>query len=373
MKSRTFSIAALIVVASVIVVSCRPVDRKPLSYLYTAEYHTYTGIKLLKQGKYSDAEREFQQARTLNPEFSLAQSGLSLVEAYRGDFQSAHELMVYALNCSKTKEEKVYARISAMRIFTMWRRDDRWLKDVKSQFQRAIELNVDSPAAHYFMGVAYKQGLEFDNSGRMFARVLDLNAEYVKEADREWKLIRNIMKVNPATIAGKKVAIKESITRADAAALFVNELKIDEIYERAGIKSNVRPPERLTDIDDSPIKADIEDIMAAGVKSLEPSPDGSFRPDDLVTRAVFAVMIDDILKKTAGNKRQPAGHHEEGVSPFPDLKTDHPSFSAVMKVTDRGIMHARNLTTGEFSPLGPVSGVEALLIIRKLKENLMYY
>ncbi|MBW2638245.1 MAG: S-layer homology domain-containing protein [Deltaproteobacteria bacterium] len=281
-------------------------------------------------------------------------------------------MMVYALNCAETSEEKVFARICAMRIYTMWRRDKGWLKDVKVHYQRAIGLNINSPAAHYFMGVAYKLGLEFDNAGRMFARVLDLNAEYVKEADREWKLIGNIIKVEPTTAAGRKVAIKESITRADAAALFVNELKIDEIYEIAGIKSTVQPPERVTDIDNSPMKTDIEAIMAAGVTRLEPYQDGSFRPDDLVTRAVFAMMIEDILKKTASDKSL-SPRHEGGASPFPDLKADHPSFDAVMTVTDRGIMRAKNLTTGEFSPLSPLSGVEALLIIRKLKENLMYY
>ncbi len=372
MKSRASSIATLLVFACVIVYSCRPVDRRPLSYLYTADYHTHTGIKFLRQGKYGDAEREFQQARALDPEFSMALSGLSLVKAYRGDFQSAHELMVYALNYATTDKEKVFARIAAMRIFTMWKRDGDWLHDVKMQFQRVIELNMNSPAAYYFMGMAYKLGFEFDNSGRMFARVLDLNAEYVEEADREWKLIRRVMEVEPSTVAGRKISIKESITRADAAALFVNELKIDEIYDRAGIESSERPSVRITDIDDNPMKYDIEAIIRAGVKRLEPYADGSFRPDDLVTRAVFAVMIEDILKKTSGAKRKPV-QQEEKVSPYPDLKADHPAFSAVMTVTERGIMRAKNLTTGEFSPHGPVSGVEALLIIRKLKENVMYY
>jgi len=372
MKSKSVTVPILIILAGIVVLSCRQVDRKPLSYLYTAEYHTHTGIKLLKQGKYGDAAREFQYARALQPEYSLAHSGLSLVRAYSGDFQSAHELMVYALNSAKTTEETVFARICAMRIFSMWRRDNNWLEEVKGHFQRAIELDRHSPAALYFMGVAYKLGLEFDNSGRMFARVLDRNAEYVNEADREWKLIRNVMKVKPVTMAGKRIAIKESITRADAAALFVNELKIDKIYDRAGITSIGRPSVRVSDIDDSPVKSDIEDIVMAGVERLEPYPDGSFRPDDLVTRSVFAVMIEDILKKTAGEKRE-SREDEDGVSPFPDLKADHPSFSAVMTVTERGIMRAKNLTTGEFSPHNPLSGVEALLIIRRLKENVMYY
>jgi len=55
------------------------------------------------------------------------------------------------------------------------------------------------------------------------------------------------------------------------------------------------------------------------------------------------------------------------------MKINHSSFSAETMVTDQGIMHARNLTTGEFSPFVPLSGFAALLIVRKLKENLMYY
>ncbi len=33
-------------------------------------------------------------------------------------------------------------------------------------------------------------------------------------------------------------------------------------------------------------------------------------------------------------------------------------------------MEAKNTKTGEFSPLKPMSGVEALLAVKKLKENL---
>ena len=84
------------------------------------------------------------------------------------------------------------------------------------------------------------------------------------------------------------------------------------------------------------------------------------------------MMIENILKKAAGDNSQSA-MPEEGAPPFPDLKSDHSSFSVVMTVSDKGIMRARYLTTGEFSLLGPVSGVETLLFISKLKENLMFY
>jgi hypothetical protein len=84
------------------------------------------------------------------------------------------------------------------------------------------------------------------------------------------------------------------------------------------------------------------------------------------------VMIEDKLNKNASGKNESV-RHEEGASSYSDMKADHPSFSAEMTVTDRGIMHTRNLTTGEFFPLGPLSGFAALLVVRELKENVMYY
>ena len=61
------------------------------------------------------------------------------------------------------------------------------------------------------------------------------------------------------------------------------------------------------------------------------------------------------------------------TSPFPDLRSDLPYFNAVMVVTSRGIMEAKDLSSGEFAPLGTVPGVDALLIIRKLKEELKIF
>jgi hypothetical protein len=47
-----------------------------------------------------------------------------------------------------------------------------------------------------------------------------------------------------------------------------------------------------------------------------------------------------------------------------------PYFNAAMVVTSRGIMEPRDLKTGEFAPLCPIAGVDALLIIRKIKDEL---
>jgi hypothetical protein len=217
----------------------------------------------------------------------------------------------------------------------------------------------------------------------MFAKVLDLGAEYVEEADKDWKLIRKIHKATPKTTAGKKIAIVTGITRADAAALFVEELKINELYEKKGI-SNVlsddsgktekerKPSVSAADIAGSPFENDIEIVLNTGINGLGLYPDNTFRPDELVTRASCAVMIDDVLKKIAENGET----HVNSItnrSSFTDMKNDLPYFDAVMAVTGRGLMHAENFTTGEFSPSSPISGVDALLIIKNLKEELRYF
>ena len=43
-----------------------------------------------------------------------------------------------------------------------------------------------------------------------------------------------------------------------------------------------------------------------------------------------------------------------------------------MVVTSRGIMEAKDISTGEFAPMKSVPGVDALLIIRKVKEELKF-
>ena len=352
--------------------SCAKVERKPLSYLDTPEHHTYTGISLMNQGKYPDAEREFDLAIQLNPKFSRAYGGSGLVQAYKGDFDTAFDLMKKADKYAKEKEEKIYAHVGKIRLFTMRKKKRNWLQRAYEQFENAVKLDPKSSAAYYFMGIAYKYGLEYNNAGSAFAKVLDLNDKYLEEANTEWRLVQKIQRATPGTQAGKRIALVESLTRADTAALFMEELKIDKLFERRSPETFASERKAAIDIRNHVLRNDIEGMLKIGIRGLEVYPDEAFHPDDLITRAVFAMMIEDIIIKITGNdglSREFIG----AVSPFPDLKNDHPSFNAVMMVTTRGIMQARDLTTGKFSPLAAVSGVDALLIIRKLQDELRYF
>lgn len=376
----------LVVIAmTALTIACAPKARKPVSEMDTPEHHTFTGLRLLGEAKYSEAEREFELAIELAPRYSRAHAGGALVKAYKGDFKAAFETMKKASRYAKTKEEKVFVHVGLIRLHTLSRLDKDWLNEARGEFDDAVKIDPQSSAAYYFMGLAYKTALDFNQADQMFRQVLDLNKEYVKEADGEWNLTQKIQRAMPGTVTGKKIAVLERISRADAAALFMEELKIDVLYKKRTIKTfdtSFKDPEKAKngkeglsfpkDIADHPLRVDIEGILRIGVRGLETYPDGSFHPTEFVDRAAYAMMIEDILIKVTGDNAL-ATKFIGQASPFPDLRSDLPYFNAVMVVTSRGIMKAKDFTSGEFAPLNPVPGVDALLIIRKFKEELKFF
>jgi hypothetical protein len=373
----------MIFTAVLFLISCAPKERVAESQLDTPDHHTYTGLRLLNQEKYADAQREFELAISLNAKYSKAYTGIALVNIATGNFNAAWEKLELGLKYATADEEKVFVNVGKIRYFTKSKSEKKWLKLAKEQFDEAILLDPKSSAAYYFMGVAYKEGLEFNLAGQMFTKVLELKTDYLSEADVQWNLIQKIQRAMPGTVTGKQIAILDSITRADAAALFMEELKIDVLYKkrtpktfdtsfRDPEKSKVKP-EKITakDIANNPLRADIEAILEIGVRGLEIYPDGNFHPADMVTRAAYAMMLEDILIKVSGDNAM-STKFIGSTSPFPDLRNDLPYFNAIMVVTSRGIMEAKDLTTAEFSPLGSVPGVDALLIIKKIKEELKF-
>jgi tetratricopeptide (TPR) repeat protein len=385
----------VVVAAGVLIISCGPKAQQPLSQLDTPEHHTYTGIRLLNQEKFADAGREFELALRLDPRYAKAHAGIGLVKAYQGDFTGGLESLKQAEKHVRSDEEKVFVRVGFIRVNTLshasclrigveCKPDDDWLKYSKDAFDQAVKIDPKAAAAYYFMGECYLTALDLDQAGRMFSQALNLNGEYVKEADSRWKLVQKIQRAMPGTVTGKKIALVERITRADVAALFLEELKIDVLYARRTPKTfdtAFKDPEMAkttiagrtsaTDINNHPLRADIEGIIQIGMRGLEVYPDGSFRPDERVDRATYAMMIEDILIKIAGDNAL-ATRFIGSSSPFPDLRADMPYFNAVMVVTSRGLMEAKDMVSGEFSPMGPVGGADALLVIRKMREELRY-
>ncbi len=365
--------------------ACAQAPRMAVSQLDTPPHHTYTGMKLMGHEKYADAKREFELALQLDGKYSQAHGGMALVQAHAGNNEVAQESLKKAWKYAKTKEDKLFVHVSRIRVYTQFSGEKNWLVSAQSEFDAAMKIDANHAPAYYFMGLAHKAACEFNAAGEMFAKVLALKTDYTAEADVQWHFIQKVARAMPGSATGRQIALVQRITRADAAALLMEELKVDVLYKKRTTKTfdtSFKDPQKAAradvsekptanDIGDHPLKSDMEGILKIGVRGLEKYPDGNFYPADRVTRAACAMMLEDILIKVTGDHAL-ATKFIGSTSPFPDMRSDLPYFNAVMVVTSRGIMEARDMTTGEFAPLAPVAGVDALLMIRKFKEELKF-
>ena len=316
--------------------ACGPKLRAPKVELDTPEHYVANGNKLLKAGKIDVAFREFNKAKELNTTFSPAYVGLGLVDGFRDNLINGLKTMKEAKKYAQGDEQKIAVNVGFMRLYIMGKEnvDKNWLKLVEKEFDKAILIDRAVPEPYFHMGLAYKMSYKFGQAADQFSIVLELDNGYIAEADKEYALVQKIERAMPGSKIGKKIALVEKITRADVAALFIEELKIE-----------------------------------IGIKGLQPFPDHTCKPYQTITRAEFAMMIEDILIKLTGVDDL-ATRFIGSISPFPDLRNDLPYFNAVMICTTRGIMVAKDLVTGEFDPTGPVSGADALLSIRLLNSQI---
>jgi hypothetical protein len=84
------------------------------------------------------------------------------------------------------------------------------------------------------------------------------------------------------------------------------------------------------------------------------------------------MLIEDVLARVTGEqglKTKFIGQR----SAFPDVRGDLPYFNAVQTAVTRNLMEPKNRIQGTFGPSDPVSGADALLAIRAMKDELKSY
>jgi len=367
--------------------------RKAGGHMDTPETHYKQGMKYWDQGVYDKAEEEFKLALSLDPKFAPANAGLALTTAKTAQnatdleqakdlFKKAHKLADKAKGDGKKIPQPYIAKAMVITMEHEGTPPKKWLKDVEKEYEDAIKIDPDFSETYYRRGVCYKKAYEFRDAGNDFKKVLDLNDPYTKEADVQWQLVQKIERAAPGTDIGKKIALVDQISRADIAALFVSELKIDQLVKKrrpvaqeTGFKApddprtmeteTSQPVAQATDIDEHWAKNFITDIITLDIRGLEPYPDHTFHPNDLINRGEYAMMVEDILISITGDESL-ASKHIGSESRFPDVNPSHPSYNAICNAVDKNIMDAE--MNGTFKPTKSVSGPDALLIIRKIKE-----
>jgi len=378
---KSLSLFAL-TLALVFAIGCAPKARKAGGYLDTPQSHCKEGMKYYNDGKFDKAQEEFNLATSLDAKFAPAYAGLALVMAEKGDFKEAIKL---ADKCQSLDNKIVDGFIAKAIVITKQNEGKpakQWLKDVEKEYERALKIDPQNSEVFYRRGVCYKKAYEFGKASDDFRKVLDLKKDWTREADDQWQLVQMIERAAPGTDVGKRIALVEKIGRADIAALFVSELQIDKLVEKKRPKNydnsykapgdaremkvdSLTKMADVTDISNHWAKNFISDVVDLKIRGLEPYPDHTFHPDQLVNRGEYALVVEEAIIAILHDPSL-ATKHIGGESRFPDVNPSYPAYNAICNAVDKGVMTAE--MNGEFGVSKSVSGPEALLVIRKLKE-----
>jgi hypothetical protein len=393
-KAHRLFAGALTLCATLALIAGCTKARKAGGHMDTPETHYAQGMKYWDDGDYEKAAEEFELSRSLDPKFAPAYAGLALTaahaardaddtEAMKKGFKEAHELANKAKKLGDKIPEPFIAKALVITMENEGRRPPKkWLDEVEDEYKKAIKADPDNAEAYYRRGLCYKNAYEFDKAADDFRKVLDLDKDFTGEADRAWKHVQRIQRAAPGTEVGKRIALIDQITRADIAALFVSEMNIDKLIDKrrpANDDTAFEAPEdprametettvsmaQITDMDNHWAKNFVMDIVELEIRGLEPYPDHTFHPDEPVNRGEYAMMVEDVLIAILGDESL-ATKHIGSESRFPDVNASHPAYNAVCNAVDKGVMDAA--MNGEFGLADPVSGAEALLVIRKIKD-----
>ncbi|WP_460181491.1 S-layer homology domain-containing protein [Thermodesulfovibrio sp. TK110] len=368
------------------------------------EHHYLIGMKALDDGNPELAIEKFERAIYCDEKFSKAYSGLAIAKSEKVkklqdpefkniEIERIDKDLKTAKKKAKTSQEEFDYYMAKIRSLTNLKTND-WLGETEKAYFNALDIKVDDSqlnyyqgkeAAHYFMGIAYFEIFDFEKAKDKFRAVLNSkrNGKWHEKADRAWKKADKITRAMAGITvgdAGKKIAVKDSITRADLAALLINELKIDRIFSgRIPLQSQIektKPEFVPADILNNPFKNEILTILKWKIRGLEPKYDETvkaylFKPYEVVKRGEMALILEDVLIKITGDSKIATAFFGHEKSPFPDVRTTSPIYNAVMNIVTRGIMEPE--LSGEFNPERAVDGAEAILSIRMLKQKLNIY
>lgn len=359
--------------------------RKAQSVVDSPEIHYDRGKTLYDQEKYNDARYEFQQAQSLNPKFAPAYEGMAWIHLEEGNLDGAMEMANKALDLDG---KWVLAKIVRAKVKAKQEKYEDAIKEAKNAIEDVPKSTVpDKKRAtvegYMTLGDIYKEANMYNEAQDAYSKVLEIDKTNMK-AD---KAIKDLAAYKSA-IAGQrpelqKIASQKEITRSDVAVLFALELPLQKVFREAPkpTQAGFRPPtdpvmgktdaiktgeELPPDVpQDHWARSFIQETLDKGV--LELMPDNNFHPDEKVNRAEFARLIEKFLIRYWNDSSIETKFFGQ-VSPFADVNGTSPIFNAIMTVSSRGIMPG--FDDGTFKPLGPVSGTEALNIIRNLKSKL---
>lgn len=357
--------------------------RKAQSVVDSPAMHYDRGMDLLMQGKFDDAMFEFKQAKSLDPKYAPAYEGMGWVYLEQKNYQTAETMANQALDLDG---KWVSAKLIKAKVYAGQGNYEKGIKEAQNAIKDIPKSSVPnkrqtSILGYLTLGDIYKLAGQYNQAQDAYGKVMEID----KTNQLAAKAIKELAAYKTA-VAGqrpelKKIAEQKEITRADVAVLFASELPLQKIFRQAPQpqQAGFRPPTENVMGKEKPAAAFlppdvpnnhwarsfIQEVLEKGV--MEVAPDGNFNPDAKVNRAEFARLIEKFMVRYWNDPKLETRFFGQ-MSPFADVNNTAPTFNAIMTVSSRGIMPG--FEDGTFKPLGPVSGTDALVIIKNLKSKL---
>jgi len=350
--------------------------RRAVDNAAQAEDFAESGMQAFEEGNWKEAAISFDRALKLDSKCAEAYAGMALVLAQNRQFEKAFD---YADKAEQQKSAPAAAKTAKGRIYLMTQKPEN-IKPALAAFDEALKSDPKYEAALFYKATALMQRDEYDNAQTVLTSLIKLQGQFMEKAAQKLHWLQKLQIAAPKTETGKKLMTIEAITRADLAALLAAELQLPALANRRnpklydstnnGRKKSAAEPstgrDSITDISDNWAESWIRDVVRVG--GMDIFPDRTFRPDEEVRRMDFALSIQKIAILVTGNRSIDTAFIGS-PSPFPDVKQSHYAYNAIAFVAERGIM-SPDPRTGEFHMNEKISGIDALIALRKLQAIL---
>ena len=340
----------------------------PERLLGSPEHHTANGVKLLGKGRLDAAQREFRIALDLDPGYALAHRGAALVYGVRRDFDAAFSSSHRAVRFTTAEDlrnplQDAFGRCGAER----WGRKSRRLQPAEGEETAYLArlFVVEFLNDYYRTGVAFKFGRDHRAHEEALGKALSIVDAFSGEASRHLREAEALDRFAPRTELGRGVAFLDSVSRAEAAALLVRELELEDPTRelQSGGSCPVAAPVFPPDLEGHRLEKDLRIVLTLGIEGFAPFSDGTFHPDSPMRREAFASAAADILYRA--KRGEEGGSEGPQLSPFEDVPLSSPSLRASAACARLGILDADE---GRFRPAEPLSGGEAAKGLHRLRE-----
>ena len=404
MRNFLLKFTGIIVYSIVLGCASKNEVRQPQSVMDTPKHHILRANDLIAENRWGSARREIRLAHEISPEHPLVLSMQALIVAQESTLagkstaekqvliSESQDLLNRALSDTSDDREHIQVLVNAIHTQIFLKSDPDWYesaKDYLSDAQKVIEENTQLypliASLEYYMGMAHESAFEFDKALASYRAVTRQRGALLQKSSRAIERVEKILRANPTTDRGNHIATLNSLTRADMAALLVEEFQLSKLkqfqvpkktdaYQVPESQKKFKLSKEMLsafDIADHPLQNDIEEVIKYGIRGMQPDPRQLFYPNEIVTRAEYAMILEDILISLT-NDESLASRFVGEQSPWHDVRSDAFYYNAARVLVSRGMMFLKDKITAKFSPEEPISGAEALLGLRTLSHEIRY-